>query len=100
MAQAARTASPERWVKAAARAINEQIEVRQIASTGQWIATSGTQANLCYILEVNRGLVLSCTCTAGQYNDPCCKHAARFYLNTGVLSGPDDDDGAAALVAA
>lgn len=80
-----RQASPARWVKAAERAVTEGIEVRQIASTGQWVATSGTQSNVCYLLEVTNGTVTRCTCPAGEYGDPCCKHAARFYLDAGML---------------
>ena len=41
---AARQASPERWAKAVRRALDEGVEVRQILSSGQWIATSGTMA--------------------------------------------------------
>ncbi len=80
-----RQATPERWAKAAGRAITEGVEVRQIASTGQWIATSGTQSNVCYLLEVAAGVVRGCTCPAGEFGDPVCKHAAAFYLAAGVM---------------
>ncbi|MBA3414108.1 MAG: SWIM zinc finger family protein [Chloroflexia bacterium] len=84
-----RQASPERWTKAAGRAIAEGVEVRQIASTGQWIATSGTQSNVCYLLEVVAGVVGGCTCPAGEFGDPVCKHAAAFYLAAGLMDpGP------------
>jgi len=56
-----RRATPERWAKAAARAAAEGVEVRQVASTGQWVATSGTQANVCYLLNVANGVVQGCT---------------------------------------
>jgi hypothetical protein len=96
----ARQATPERWVKAAGRAMSEGIEVRQVNTSGIWVATSGSQANVAYLLEIANGIVQSCSCPAGDFGDPCCKHAARFYLDAGVLDGPDDSDGASALVAA
>ncbi len=100
MAQAAgRTVSPARWARAAERAIREHIAVRQVNASGMWVATSGTQANLAYLLEINRGVVESCSCPAGDFGDPCCKHAARFYLDAGLLDGPDDSDGASSLAA-
>ena len=81
----ARIATPERWAKAAERARAEGIEVRQVASTGQWVATSGTHANVAYLMEVVAGTVRACTCPAGEHGDPCCKHAAAFYLSSGLL---------------
>lgn len=80
-----RQASPERWRKAAERAISEGIEVRQVNSTGMWVANSGSAANVAYVLEIVGGLVRSCSCPAGEFGDACCKHAARYYLDTGVL---------------
>ncbi len=80
-----RQATPERWAKAAGRALAEGVEVRQIASTGQWVATSGTQSGVCYLLNVTAGVVDGCTCPAGDFGDPCCKHAAAFYLMAGTL---------------
>jgi hypothetical protein len=85
IARPVRAASPERWQKAAARALAERIEVRQIATTGQWVASSGTQKSVCYLMEVVAGAVRSCSCPAGMFGDPCCKHAARFYLDAGLL---------------
>jgi hypothetical protein len=80
-----RHATPERWQKAARRAVDEQIEVRQVNSNGMWVANSGTQANVAYMLEVVRGIVRSCTCPAGQFGDPVCKHSAAYYLMAGLL---------------
>ena len=34
---------------------------------------------------VRNGVVVSCSCPAGQFGDPCCKHAARYYLDAGLL---------------
>ena len=81
----ARTASPERWARAVTRAVAEGVQVRQINASGAWVATSGTQANVAYLLEIVGGVVRSCSCPAGEFGDPCCKHAARFYLDAGML---------------
>jgi len=84
-AKAARRATPERWAKAAARAIAEGIEVRRVNASGMWVASSGTDARTAYVLEILNGVVVSCSCPAGTHGDPCCKHAARFYLDAGAL---------------
>lgn len=80
-----RQASPERWARAAQRAIDECIEVRQINANGMWTASSGSDPKLAYILEIVAGVVRSCSCPAGEFGDPCCKHAARYYLDAGIL---------------
>lgn len=74
-----------RWAKAAVRAIAEGIQGRQIASTGQWVATNGTQSNVCSLLEVTDGAVTRRVCPTGEYGDPCRDHVARFYLDAGML---------------
>lgn len=91
-----RVASPERWQKAAQRALAEGIEVRQVNSSGIWVASSGTHANVAYVLEIVGGVVRSCSCPAGEFGDPCCKHAARFYLDAGLLD-PEPDPPAPSL---
>src|SRR5688572_20554079 len=89
MAQAAgRQASPERWAKAIQRALDEGVEVRQILSTGQWIATSGTRAGCAYVLEVTGEVAHGCDCLAGLNGDAVCKHRARWYYDHGLLDGP------------
>jgi hypothetical protein len=97
-----RQATPARWQKAARRAVDEGIEVRQVNENGMWVANSGTQANVAYLLEIGQGVVRSCSCPAGQFGDPCCKHAARYYLDAGVLEldsdGPEDTPPAPAAV--
>jgi hypothetical protein len=85
----ARAPSPERWQRAAERALAEHIEVRQVNASGMWVASSGTQANVAYVLEIAGGFVQSCSCPAGTFGDPCCKHAARYYLDTGLLALDD-----------
>src|SRR5215216_8031014 len=92
-----RTASPERWRHAAERAITEGIEVRQVNASGMWVANSGSQANVAYVLEITGSLVQSCSCPAGTFGDPCCKHAARYYLDAGLLElNPEPEPPAAA----
>src|SRR3712207_1803060 len=90
-------ASPERWQKAAQRAIEEGIEVRQVNASGMWVATSGSQSNVAYLLEITGTLVHSCSCPAGTFGDPCCKHAARFYLDAGLLELDDPEPDPPAL---
>jgi hypothetical protein len=87
-----RQASPERWQNAAQRAIAEHIQVRQVNENGMWVSTSGSDATLAYLLEIQNGVVQSCSCPAGQFGDPCCKHAARYYLDAGMLDLDPEPD--------
>src|SRR5829696_1802203 len=93
-----RQASPQRWQHAADRALSEGIEVRQVNASGMWVANSGSQANVAYLLEITGSLVQSCSCPAGTFGDPCRKHAARYYLDAGLLEvdDPEPDPPAAA----
>jgi hypothetical protein len=86
-----RTASPERWQRAAHRALAERISVRQVNASGMWVATSGTHANVAYMLEITGSFVESCSCPAGTFGDPCCKPAARYYLDAGLLELADPE---------
>jgi len=94
-ARTTRTPSPERWQKAAQRAITEGIEVRQVNASGMWVANSGTAAGVAYMLEITGEIVHTCTCPAGTFGDPCCKHAARFYLDAGILEVDEPKPGPA-----
>jgi hypothetical protein len=85
-------ASPERWQHALKRALAEGISVRQDNASGMWVANSGTHATVAYLLEITGSLVRSCSCPAGSFGDPCCKHAARYYLDAGLLD-LDDPEG-------
>src|SRR5215210_2529206 len=80
-----RAPSPERWQRAAERALAEGISVRQVNASGMWVASSGTHATVAYVLEITGSVVQSCSCPAGTFGDPCCKHAARYYLDAGLL---------------
>src|SRR5829696_3446475 len=86
-----RQASPERWQRALARALADHVTVRQVNANGMWVATSGTDAAMAYLLEVTGGIVHSCTCPAGQFNDPVCKHRARWYYDAGLLELDDPE---------
>jgi hypothetical protein len=90
-------AIPERWQRAAERALAEGISVRQVNASGMWVANSGTHANVAYVLEITGSLVHSCSCPAGSFGDPCCKHAARFYLDAGPLEVDDPEPDPPAL---
>ena len=87
-----RQASPKRWQKAAQRALAEGISVRQVNASGMWVASSGTYATVAYVLEITGNLVQSCSCPAGTFGDPCCKHAARYYLDAGLLELDPEPD--------
>ena len=86
-----RQASPERWQAALTRALAEGVTVRQVNANGMWVASSGTDATMAYLLEVTGGIVHSCTCPAGQYHDPICKHRARWYFDAGLLELDDPE---------
>src|SRR5215207_11587667 len=75
-----RQVSPERWQRAAQRAISEGISVRQVNASGMWVGSSGSDVTMAYLLDITGGVVHACSCPAGDFGDPCCKHAARFYL--------------------
>ena len=80
-----RQATPERWQAALGRAVAERVQVRQLAHSGAWVATSGTDAALAYQVDVTNGIAHGCTCEAGQHNDPVCKHRAMYYHLVGML---------------
>lgn len=79
-------ATPARWQAAAQRAVAEQIQIRQLQSTGEWIATSGSDTNLAYLVAVTGAIAHGCDCLAGLNGDPVCKHRAAYYLSIGALS--------------
>ncbi len=75
-----RRATPERWQAVLKRALAEGIQVRQLAGSGAWIATSGTDAAAAYLVSGN-----GCECQAGEYGDPVCKHRAAYWHALGAL---------------
>jgi hypothetical protein len=92
-----RQVTPERWQAALARALAERVTVRQVNANGMWVATSGTDTTMAYLLEVTGGIVHSCTCPAGQFDDPICKHRARWYYDAGLLDLHDPEPDPPAL---
>jgi hypothetical protein len=62
-----------------------------------WVADTGSQANVAYLLEITGSLAQSCSCPAGSFGDPCCKHAARYYLDVGLLKLDDPEPDPPAL---
>src|SRR5215213_10220955 len=87
-----RTSSPARWMKAAERAVAEGVQVRQLAGSGQWIASSGSDASVAYEVAVTGNVAHGCGCLAGLNDDPVCKHRAAFYLLVGALDLTSEPD--------
>lgn len=80
MTRIAKENTSKRWRAALHRAESEGVEVRQLAGSGMWIATSGTDADVAY--EVTPW---ECECHAGQFVDPICKHRAALLEKLGRL---------------
>ncbi|MDQ3694334.1 MAG: hypothetical protein M3464_11995 [Chloroflexota bacterium] len=89
-------ATPTRWQSAVERAISEGVQVRQLAGSGAWIATSGSDAATAYEIEVTGEVAHGCSCLAGINGDPVCKHRAAFYFALGLLD-PEPEPPAPAL---
>ncbi len=92
------TATPARWRKALVRAIAEGVQVRQLAGSGAWIATSGQDAGVAYQVAVSGGVAHGCDCPAGEHGDPVCKHRALWYHVAGLLD-PEPEPPAPASIA-
>jgi hypothetical protein len=90
-----RTNSLARWQKAVQRAISEGIQIRQLQGTGQWVATSGTDAAVANEVQVVGNVAHGCDCLAGLNDDPVCKHRAAFY--PGLFTKGDFADQCSAL---
>jgi len=80
-----RQATPARWQAALGRAIAEGVQVRQLAGSGLWLATSGSDATTAYALAVTGDVAHGCECPAAQHGDPVCKHRTAFYHAAGLL---------------
>lgn len=80
-------ASNVRWQAALKRAITNGVRVRQLAGSGQWIATSGRDPLVAYETDGVR-----CECPAAVLgNDPVCQHRAAFWHATGALALDDGE---------
>ncbi len=75
-----RRATPERWQAALKRALDAGVQVRQLAGSGAWVATSATDPTAAYLVNGQ-----SCECQAGEYGDPICKHRAAYWHALGAL---------------
>jgi hypothetical protein len=53
--------------------------VRYVNESGAWVATSGTDATMAYLLDVTGSVAHGCSCPAGQFGDETCKHRAVFF---------------------
>jgi hypothetical protein len=80
-----RVATPDRWQKALQRALDGQVQVRQLAGSGAWIATSATDPATAYEIEITGEIAHGCSCLAGLNSDPVCCHRAAFYHQIGML---------------
>lgn len=87
-----RTATPARWQAALTRAFLQQIQVRQVAGSGVWVATSATDPSVAYATDGQ-----DCECQAAQNGDPVCKHRAMFWFLQGALEVEQADVVAAAV---
>ncbi len=76
----ARRATHERWQATLRRALDEGIQVRQLAGSGAWIATSSSDTAAAYLVSAQ-----GCECQASEYGDPVCKHRAAYWHAQGAL---------------
>jgi hypothetical protein len=79
-------------MKAAERAIHEGVQLRQLAGSGQWIASSGSDEAVAYEVAVTGTVAHGCGCLAGLNGDPVCKHRATFYLLIGAIDLTPEPD--------
>ena len=73
------------WQQALDRAIREGVEVQQLAGSGAWIATSGTDRTKAYGVTLH-----ACECPGGEHGY-VCKHRARLAFEVGALAFDHDD---------
>lgn len=93
-----RVATPQRWQKALQRALDGQVQVRQLAGSGAWIATSASDGSTAYEVEVTGDVAHGCSCLAGMNGDPCCKHRAAFSFAIGLLDLDPEPEPTAPLI--
>ncbi len=85
MRRTTRQATPERWQRALERALAAGVQVRQVGSTGQWIATSASDPTAAYKVAVTNGVAHGCDCKAAEFGDPVCCHRAMWFHLAGLL---------------
>ncbi len=94
MQRTARQATPATWQRMLRKALDEGIEVRQLAGSGAWVATSSTDPNAAYVVSL-----AACECPGHEYGG-YCKHRAKLAHHLGrlTLRGPEPEPaGPAAL---
>jgi hypothetical protein len=79
-------------MKAAERAKSTGVQVRKLAGSGQWIASSGSDEAVAYEVAVTGTVAHGCGCLAGLNGDPVCKHRAAYYLLIGVITFASEPD--------
>ncbi len=72
--------TPERWQAALHRARDRGVQVRQLAGSGAWIASSTTDPCVAYEVTTRE-----CACHAGAHDDPVCQHRAMLRYLLGWL---------------
>ncbi len=76
-----RTATSERWQQALAGAIANGVQIRQLAGSGQWVATSGSRGTVAYVTDGT-----SCECEAAMLGgNSVCQHRALYWHALGML---------------
>ena len=88
-------ATNDRWQAALRRAIKNGVQVRQLAGSGAWVATSGSDPLLAYETDG-----VACACPAAALgSDPVCQHRAAFRHAAGALELADEEPEPAAAAA-
>lgn len=83
--------TPQRWQEALTRAHKDGIRVRQVHSSGQWVAMSADPDSEAYDMSVIGAYAYACSCPAAEHGDPVCKHRACFYEYIGLLELVEGD---------
>lgn len=82
-----RVASPERWQKALARAIENGVSAYQVANSGAWVVTSKSNPGVVYQTDG-----VECGCQAWLNGDPVCLHRAAYFAAVGMLDLDGDNN--------
>jgi hypothetical protein len=93
MQRTTRQATPATWQRMLRKALEEGIAVRQLAGSGAWVATSGTDPHAAYLVSLSE-----CECPGHEYGGSR-KHRAKLARHLGwlTLRGPEPDPPAPAV---
>lgn len=75
-----RADTQERWLRALERAAHGGLQLRQLAGSGAWVATSERDDEAAYMVTED-----DCECFAAEFGDPVCKHRAMLRYRLGHL---------------